>query len=342
MTFYQEIWFILIAFLLIGYAILDGFDLGAGFWHLAAEKGKERTAIVNTVLPYWDGNEVWLITGGGALFAAFPAVYATVFSGFYLALMLVLLGLILRASALEFRDKVESPAWMKVWDVAFSVGSILPALLFGVAVGNLVKGLALDAQGNYTGTFGELLSPYSLMAGITGLFMFATHGALYLAMKTSGALANKARGWAQKVFWIFAGCYAVSAVWSLMSYNRNGSVAAWILAALVLAELGVMRRFTAMKKDTAAFLASCTAIATICAAVGFTLFPHMIPATNDFGLSLTVYSSSSSELTLKVMLIMALIGMPLVIGYTAYIFKVFAAKKAAQKAPAGKEVGERV
>ena len=201
MSTLQVIWFLLIGILLAGYAILDGFDLGVGFWHLFGKKDEERRIFIRSIGPVWDGNEVWLLTAGGALFAAFPPVNASVFSGFYLALVLVLLGLIFRVVSIEFRNQLEDPSWRRRWDLAFSLGSALPALLFGVALGNLVRGLLLDESGDYIGGFFALLNPYSLLVGVTGVAMFATHGALYLALKTEGELQVRARGWASRA-WI--------------------------------------------------------------------------------------------------------------------------------------------
>ena len=193
---YPTLWFLVLGGLFSGYAILDGFDLGVGFWHLFAKRPGERKAFIRSIEAFWDGNEVWLLTAGGGLFAAFPPVYATVFSGLYLAMMLVLLGLIFRATAIEFRNKVDSPRWTAAWDLAFSLGSILPSILFGVAIGNVLLGLELSALGDYTGGFLALLNPFALLCGIVGLAMFAHHGALYLAMKLEGPVANDARKWA--------------------------------------------------------------------------------------------------------------------------------------------------
>ena len=172
----QVTWYFLIGFLLTVYAVLDGFDLGVGFWHLFTKSDEDRRVLLNAVGPVWDGNEVWLITGGGALFAAFPHVYATVFSGMYLALMLVLYALIFRAVSMEFRSKDPSARWRAGWDAAFSLGSVVPALLFGVALGNLLRGLLLDATKTYVGGFFNLLNPYALLIGVVGLAMIATHG----------------------------------------------------------------------------------------------------------------------------------------------------------------------
>jgi len=174
----QVTWFLLIGVLLTGFAILDGFDLGVGVWHLRARGDRERRTLLNAVGPVWDGNEVWLLTAGGALFAAFPPVYASVFSGFYMALMLLLLALIFRAVSMEFRGKVESDGWRRFWDLGFGLGSALPAILFGVAVGNIMRGIPLDADGNFTGTFFSLLHPYALATGLLSLAAFVCHGAI--------------------------------------------------------------------------------------------------------------------------------------------------------------------
>src|SRR5512147_1077494 len=171
----NTVWFLLIGVLLTGYAILDGFDLGVGVLHLFARDEEERRLHINAIGPVWDGNEVWLLTGGGALFAAFPVVYATVFSGFYLALMLLLVALILRAVSMEFRSKVDSPGWKKVWDWAFGIGSLLPAILFGVAFGNVLRGIPINEQGLFTGSFLELLNPYAILIGLLSLALFTMH-----------------------------------------------------------------------------------------------------------------------------------------------------------------------
>ena len=181
------IWFLLIAVLLIGYAILDGFDLGVGVLHLFTKDENERRININSIAPVWDGNEVWLLTAGGALFAAFPIVYATVFSGFYLAFMLLLFALIFRAVSMEFRGKVDSPKWRSVWDWAFGLGSLLPALLYGVAIGNILRGIPINSEGYFTGNFFSLLNPYSILVGLLSLVLFTMHGSIYLSMKSAGA-----------------------------------------------------------------------------------------------------------------------------------------------------------
>ena len=322
----QIIWFLLVGILIIGYAVLDGFDLGVGFWHLFAKKKGERSAFIRSIEPFWDGNEVWLLTGGGALFAAFPPVYATVFSGFYLALMLVLLGLIFRAVAIEFRNKVDNPAWVKAWDFAFAFGSILPSILFGVAIGNVLRGLELNEIGDYTGGFFALLNPFSLLCGLVGLSMFALHGALYLSMKLDGPIAADARRWASKAWVVFVVLFMVATVWGAISFFYNITVVPLALALLsVLASVSVVV-FNRRGNAVAAFVSSCETIVFTMLAVAAALFPYMVPCTNDSELSLTVMNSSSSQLTLTVMLIIALIGMPIVLAYTIFIHRIFKGK----------------
>jgi len=322
----QLIWLLLIGVLIIGYAILDGFDLGVGCWHLCARKGAERSRFMRAIEPFWDGNEVWLLTGGGALFAAFPPVYATVFSGFYLALMLVLVGLIFRAVSIEFRNRVADPRWVAAWDFAFAAGSVLPSLLYAVAVGNLLRGLTLNAAGDYTGGFFALLNPYALLFGIAGLAMIALHGALYLAVKTDGETQARVRVWAARAWTVYLPLFLAAAGWTAACYLRGGVVLPVALAVAALAALALLRRFNGRGEDLKAFLASCAGIALVLLAVVAALFPNLVVASNDAALSLTIYNSSSSRLTLVTMLVIALLGMPVVIGYTVFIHRVFKGK----------------
>jgi cytochrome d ubiquinol oxidase subunit II len=320
----QITWFLLIGILIIGYAILDGFDLGVGFWHLFARKKGERSAFIHSIEPFWDGNEVWLLTGGGALFAAFPPVYATVFSGFYLAMMLVLLGLIFRAVAIEYRDKVESPAWIKAWDFAFAFGSILPSILFGVAIGNLLKGLELNAIGDYTAGFFALLNPFSLLCGLVGLSMFALHGAYYLAMKLEGAIAIDARRWATRTWYVFLLLLTLAVSYGLKyCVHAESKSVPMGLVVLGLVSNALAFMFNRKQQAKGAFLASCCTIAFVMLAVAAALFPNLVPCTSNPAWSLTVFNSSSSRLTLFSMLIIALIGMPIVLAYTWFIHHVF-------------------
>jgi len=329
MTGLQITWFLLIGLLLTVYAILDGFDLGLGFWHLFAKKEQERRTMIRAVGPVWDGNEVWLLTGGGAIFAAFPPVYATVFSGFYLALMLLLLALIFRAVSVEFRSKVESKRWRTAWDYAFSVGSSLAALLFGVALGNLLRGLPLDTEGNFTGSFFTLLNPYALLIGATGFFMLITHGALYVSLKTGGELEARARGWAKTAWYFYLGLYVLASVITIAAMpglldNYRHSPILFGIPALALLFIVLVGVYIIRGNPGRAFLFSALSIVGLMSTAGASLFPRLVPALGAPELSLTAFNSSSSELTLTTMLILALIGMPLVITYTVWAHKKFA------------------
>jgi cytochrome d ubiquinol oxidase subunit II len=327
----QTAWFFLVGVLLIGYAILDGFDLGVGFWHLRVKKDRDRRVLLNAIGPVWDGNEVWLLTGGGAIFAAFPPVYATVFSGFYLALMLLLLVLILRAVSLEFRSKVASAAWRTAWDAAFSVSSVVATLLLGVAFGNILRGIPLDAAGNYTGGFFDLLNPYALVVGLTAVAVIAMHGALYISLKAPGRLADQARGWARRAWAAAFVLYAAATVWTIgfqphlvASYLASPV----LLAAPFLALVALVAVFPLASSGATlkAFVASSVAIAGLLASAGLSLYPTIVPALNDPALSLTISNSSSSQNTLTAMLVIALVGMPIVLGYTVFIYRTFKGK----------------
>ncbi len=332
----QVIWFVLIGVLLAGYAVLDGFDLGVGFWHLFTKTDEDRRASLGTISPVWDGNEVWLLTGGGALFAAFPHVYATVFSGFYLALMLVIASLIARAVSVEYRSKDASPRWRAGWDCAFAAGSVTASLLFGVALGNVMRGLPLDEARNFTGNFFTLLNPYALLVGLTGVAMFATHGALYLRLKTEGNLSERAKGWAGKAAWAFMALFLVTLLVSIvfqphLRTNYKAIPALWVIPLLALVCMAAVRVLNRADHAAGAFVCSAFSIVLVMAMVAIGLFPNLVPALNDSALSLTVSNSSSSPLTLKVMLIIALTGMPIVIAYTAWIYYIFRGKVKAEE-----------
>jgi cytochrome bd ubiquinol oxidase subunit II len=322
----QILWLLLVGVLLMGYAILDGFDLGAGILYLFSKKEEEKKAILKSIGPFWDGNEVWLLTGGGALFAAFPAVYAATFSGFYLAMMLVLFGLIFRAVSIEFRNQLDSDLWKKIFDKGFVIGSFLPALLYGVAVGNVVRGLPMDADYNYTGTFFDLLNPYSLGVGLNGLFMFITHGAIFLAMRTEGELRDKAKKWAQISYWPYLILFVGVSLWSFISYHRGPFVLSpWVNVTALLGMI-TLRVLINLNQFGRAFLCSCAVIMCIMLTVGIGLYPYLVPPLFEGGVGLTIFNSSSFN-TLMAMLVIAIVGMPIVIAYHIYIYKLFLGEK---------------
>jgi cytochrome bd ubiquinol oxidase subunit II len=321
----RNVWYLLIGILFAGYSVLDGFDLGIGvlFPFLAKSEDEKRT-LIRAIGPVWDGNEVWLLAGGGALFAAFPLAYATVFSGFYLALMLVLFALILRAVSLEFR--AHDPARQGLWETAFVAGSALPALLFGVALGNVVVGIPLDARTEYAGNFFSLLRPLPLIFGVLGLCAFLLHGSAYAALKTEGALQARAR----KSVMILVAATSIAFLFSFIAvwiYLPGGmkSIPAWIFALVVWILLGSLMRSGKTADDKRTFLLSSLTFIGLWGVVGAIHYPNLVRAT-DPSLSLTITNASSSALTLKVMLIIALVGMPLVVDYTVFAYRVFKGK----------------
>ena len=330
-TWLQIAWFLLVGVLLAGYAILDGFDLGVGILSLTRRDPDDRRIMINAIAPVWDGNEVWLVTGGGALFAAFPAVYATAFSSMYLAVMFLLVALIARAVSMEFRGKVDSPRWRSAWDLAFGLGSLLMTLLLGVAFGNILRGLPLDATGRFGGSFLGLLNPYALLVGLTGVAMFTCHGALFVAGKSEGDLAAGMRRWAARgwVAWVALWAATTAATPWLAEHlylSAVGRRLVWVaFAVLVLALVCIPIALRAGRLLTA-FLASSLAVLATFGLVGASIYPRLIPARPALADSLTIANASSSERTLLTMLVIALLGMPFVIGYTVVIYRVFRGK----------------
>ncbi|MBI9072681.1 MAG: cytochrome d ubiquinol oxidase subunit II [Melioribacteraceae bacterium] len=326
------IWFILIAVLIIGYAILDGFDFGVGILHLFAKNENEKRIGINAIAPVWDGNEVWLLTAGGALFAAFPIVYASVFSGFYIAIMLLLVALIFRAVSMEFRGKVESESWRKTWDVAFGIGSTLPPVLFGVAIGNIIRGIPLNANHDFTGTFLSLLNPYAVLVGVLSLVLFTMHGAIYLTMKTEEEHKTRMINIIPTLWIAFVTIYFVVTLYSIFEskFLFDGILSNpifWITFPVMIATIIFIPVFVKSGKFGRAFLCSSITIAAMVTLMAIGLFPNFVPSLNDnLAQSLTIYNASSSQRTLETMLYIALLGMPLVIGYTSFIYRIFKGK----------------
>jgi cytochrome d ubiquinol oxidase subunit II len=327
----NTIWFILVGVLFTGYAMLDGFDLGIGALHLFAKKDEERRVMLNSIGPVWDGNEVWLVTGGGALFAAFPNVYATAFSGFYLALMLLLASLIFRAVAIEFRSKRPERWWRQMWDVSFSAGSILSSLLIGIALGNLAWGVPVDANGEFAGTFLGLLEPYPLLVGVTTVALFMMHGAIYGVMKTEGELHDKLRIWAMRCIIFFVICAATTTMATLLyaphiaERVRENPWLFSVVLANMLAIANIPREFH-HGRDWLAFLSSCAAMITLMALFAVDAYPNLIYSWPHPENSLTIYNAASSPKTLGIMLVIAGIGVPVVIAYTVCIYWIFRGK----------------
>jgi cytochrome d ubiquinol oxidase subunit II len=324
---FNTLWFILIVVLFTGYFVLEGFDFGVGI--LLPFLGKDdrtRRMIINTIGPHWDGNEVWLLTAGGAIFAAFPNWYATLFSGFYLALFLMLLALIVRGVAFEFRSKDENPKWRALWDWCIFIGSLVPALLWGVALANIVRGVPIDAEMNYVGGFFNLLNWYALLGGLTSLVGFTLHGAIFLSLKTTGDLQERShilalRLWIPAVVLLLAfgvSTYFVTDILEKLGVNP-GVVP--ILAGVALLLAGYFLR---IKRAGWAFAMTSLSIATTTITLFMILFPRVMVSSLNPVWSLTIYNASSSEYTLKVMTIVALIFVPIVLiyqGWTYYVFR---------------------
>jgi cytochrome d ubiquinol oxidase subunit II len=327
----NTVWFILLGILFTGYAVLDGFDLGIGALHLFTREDAERRVLLNSIGPVWDGNEVWLVTGGGALFAAFPNVYATVFSGFYLAFMLLLASLIFRAVAIEFRSKQPMRWWRQMWDLGFSAGSLLSSLLIGITLGNLAWGVPIDERGEFAGTFLGLLTPYPLLIGLTTVALFMMHGAIYGVLKTEGALHDKLRGWAMRCIIAFVICAATTTMATLLYVPHIAARVRdnpWLFS-LALANMltiaNIPREFH-HKRDWLAFLSSCAAMITLMLLFGINQYPHLVYSLPHPEHSLNIYNAASSPKTLGIMLVIAAIGIPMVLAYTVSIYWIFRGK----------------
>lgn len=332
------VWFIIIAVLWTGYFVLEGFDFGVGMLLPVLGKGtdavdteKRRRVLINTIGPVWDGNEVWLLTAGGATFAAFPHWYATLFSGFYLPLLLILLALIVRNLGFEYRQKRESTTWKSRWDLAIVIGSFVPALLWGVAFTNIVRGVPIDAQKEYVGNLFTLLNPIALLGGLVTLSLFLTHGAIFVALKTDGPIRQDARRLATRVGAIAA---ALAVVYLLIIGIQSGSVASWITT--VIAAVALLAGLYANLRDREgwAFIGTFVTIAFAVATLFLVLHPDVMPSTIDPAYSLTIENASSSHYTLTIMTWVAVIFTPIVILYQSWTYWVFRKRIRVQNIPA--------
>ncbi len=327
----QVSWFLLIGVMVVVYTILDGFDLGIGIWYLFTKNEKVRNAMFAAIGPFWDGNEVWLLTAGASIFAAFPPVYATVFSGFYMALMLVLFALIFRAVSIEFWSHTGDNRGKTGWGIAFALGSLLPSLLYGVAIGNILHGIAVDVSGEYIGGFVALLNPYALLIGVLNLVMIAGQGAAWFALKTESELAVLGRKWAQMAFGAYLPlALAVIVITALTQKHLLANYLAvpvlWVLPLLTLVAIVLAIVNSLAQKDLAAFISSSASIALILLTAVSGLFPAMVPSTINPAYTLTIMNSSSTPTTLGLMLGMAAVGLPIVAIYTAWVYKFFSGK----------------
>jgi cytochrome bd ubiquinol oxidase subunit II len=328
----NTVWYILFVAIISLYLILDGFDLGVGILHLiVAKKDDERRILLNSIGPIWDGNEVWLVIGGGALFAAFPMVYASLFSGFYIAMMLVLLVLILRAVSIEFRSKSTNPGWRSLWDIVFSLSSVGIALLLGVALGNVMRGVPLDAEGNIAISLFSLLNPFALLIGVITVFMLATHGALFISLKTEADLQKRASSMVLKLFIVFVVLLIIGVVVTLVLQDtiRSSYLAKpWLIIFPALGLVAVITEWIMFKREQVfrAFIASAVVIFSLIMSVAGGLYPNLLISTIDPRFNLTVTNAASEANTLMVMFVIFLIGLPFILLFSIGINYFFRGK----------------
>ena len=333
----ETVWFCLVAVMIALYVVLDGFDLGAGAVHLlVARTNDERRLVLRSIGPVWDGNEVWLVAGGGTLYCAFPALYASSFSGFYLPLMMVLWLLILRAISIEFRNHIDSPVWQPLWDFVFSAASALLAVFFGAALGNVVRGVPLDAEGGFfvplwtdftTGRNPGVLDWYTVTVGLTALVTLTVHGALWVALKTEGGVERRARALARRLWW---GLLALTVLVTLFSFaiqpqlQRSFGARPWgcVFPLAALAGLLGMRVMQGMRQ----FLCSALFILAMLTSAAFGIYPYVLPASTDPRFGLTIHNAAAASYGLKVGLAWFIPGMLLVAGYFVYVYRSFAGK----------------
>jgi cytochrome bd ubiquinol oxidase subunit II len=329
----NTVWFIALAFLLAGYAVLDGFDLGVGALHLVlGRNSRERATLIDTIGPVWNGNEVWLLAAGGAMFVAFPHLYATSFSGFYLALMLVLWLLLLRGLGIEFRHQIDNELWRHAWDVVFSLASGLLALLFGVALANVLRGVPLDTSGEFRGTFTLLLNPFAILGGLLSVGVLALHGAAWVALKTEGELQARARRFGRTLWWMAMGLLAAMIAASFVvrpDFTNNFLAHPWLNVIPVIAGSAAIaiRVYQKREDDLRAFVAVGAMIAATIGSVAAGLYPVLLPARpGSAHPGLDIYNAASSPGSLRVALGVFLFGMTLVVVYLVNIYRIWRGK----------------
>lgn len=333
------VWFCLIAVLWIGYFALEGFDFGVGIlMPVLGRDERRRRVLLNTIGPVWDGNEVWVLVAGGATFAAFPEWYATLFSGFYLPLLLILVALIVRGMAIEYRHKRDDATWRARWDQALFWGSLLPAVLWGVAFGNIVGGVPIDADLEYAGGFLTLLNPYALLGGLTTLSLFVTHGAMFVALKTDGPIRHDARVLATRSGLVAALVAVVFLAWTQLDTGSVASALLFVLAAVALLA-GVAA--AGAGREGWAFLGTFVTIALAVAGLFVALFPDVMPTTLVDGTSLTTTNAAATAYTLKIMTVVAVVFTPVVLAYQGWTYWVFRKRIAVHHIPEPVLAGER-
>lgn len=326
---YPTWWFLVVGALFSGYAILDGFDFGAGAWHLFFRKEESRRIALNAVGPVWDGNEVWLVIGGGALFAGFPVLYATMFSAMYIPFMLFLVFIIFRAISIEFRSKEKMAWWRTTWDIGYSVSSIMLAFLLGVVLGNVLQGIAIGEDYLYQGSgFFEFLNPYALMTGFTTLFLMMMHGAIYLLLKTEGRLFAKLRILMRYGLIFFLVSFGITTLYTLLyiphltdTYTAHPVL--FVVPLLVVLSIANIPRLASKGRYLLAFLFSCLTISLLLILVAIELYPVLLISTVDPMYNIDIYNAASSTKSLQIMMLIVAIGAPLVLGYTFFVYKTF-------------------
>lgn len=328
---YPTLWFLVIGGLFTGYGILDGFDLGAGALHLFFKKEESRRIAINAVGPVWDGNEVWLVIGGGALFAGFPIMYGTLFSAMYIPFILFLAFIIFRAVSIEFRSKEPMKWWRKMWDISYSISSAMLALLLGVVMGNILQGIAIGPNYIFSGSWLEFLNPYALLVGLTTLALMTMHGAIYLVMKTEGKLYERVNQLLWKAIFLFLFFFVVITVYTLgyiphLSDRFFNNPLLFTVPVLMFLSIANIPRLVHKRKFFMAFIFSSLTVSFLLILVAIELYPIMLISTVSPEYNLTVYNASSSDKSLGIMLTMAAIGTPLVIFYTLFVYKTFRGK----------------
>ena len=328
---YQTWWFMVIGGVFTGYAILDGFDLGTGTLHLFFKKEQSRRIALNAIGPVWDGNEVWLVIGGGALFSGFPKVYASLLSAFYTPFMLFLVLLILRAISIEFRSKEEMFWWRKMWDISFAVSSTIIGFVLGIVLGNVLAGIPLDKHGDAVVPFISLFTPFTIFVGITTVALFSMHGAIYLVMKTEDRLYDRLTIFVRRTTIFFVISVVMLSFYTLLympmlTERIKSEPWLFIIPVMMIFSIANITRQISKKKYLWAFLSSAISISLLLIIVAIELYPILLPSTQDATHNLTIYNASSSNEALEIMLIMAAIGVPIVASYTTFVFWTFKGK----------------
>lgn len=331
LEFLQIFWYVILGVVLAFYTILDGFDLGVGALHLFAKGDTNRRIFLNAIGPVWDGNEVWLVVLIGGTFAGFPPFYASMLSGFYTLMMMFIFALMFRAAAIEFRSKMESKTWRNAWDTVFSLMSAYLAFSFGVVLGNLIQGIPIDQNGDFTGTIADFFTPYPILVGIASLTLLSMHGSVYLLMKTEGEIHDKIRNWFKPLMIAFILSFIVVTVATLyyrpyMAERMRMYPVLYLIPIITVAWIASIPYHINRNRDGWAFISSCLSIVFLFLLFGLGVYPYLMHSTLDPAYGLTLFNSSSSIITLKVIFIIVLIGVPLILAYGYWVYYIFRGK----------------